>query len=222
MELYEAMRTTSAVREFTDDPLPESVMFNILDNARFAPSGGNRQGGRVLIIRSQQTKQALAELAAPGAKRYFAQLMVGENPWNSVTPTSVDAATIDRTDVPSLFIAPLIKAPVVLVVCLDLSVVASTDMNLSRIGVISGASIYPLIWNILLSARNEGYGGTITTLAVSEEPKIKTLLGIPDNYAICALVPLGKPVKQLTKLRRNSVSEFTRLECWKGEPLLST
>lgn len=222
MELYEAMRTTSAVREFTDDPLPDSVLFNILDNARFAPSGGNRQGGRVLIIRSQQTKQALAELATPGARRYVAQLMAKENPWNSVTPTSVDAAAINQTEVPSLFVAPLIKAPVVLVVCLDLSLVASTDMNLSRIGVISGASIYPLVWNILLSARNEGYGGTITTLAVSEEPKIKTLLGIPDNYAICALVPLGKPVKQLTRLRRNSVPEFTMLECWKGEPLKSS
>ena len=44
----------------------------------------------------------------------------------------------------------------VLVVCVDLKVVASTDQDLERVGVISGASIYPLVWNILLSARHEG------------------------------------------------------------------
>ena len=56
-------------------------------------------------------------------------------------------------------------------VCVDLEVVAALDQNLDRIGVISGASIYPLVWNILLAARNEGYGGTITTMAVAEEPR---------------------------------------------------
>ena len=67
---------------------------------------------------------------------------------------------------------------------------------------ISGASVYPLVWNILLAARNEGFGGTITTMAVAQEPAVRELLGIPDQYAVAAVVPIGKPVKQLTKLRR--------------------
>jgi Nitroreductase family len=46
VELYEVMRTTSAVRQFTNDPLPDEILYTILDNARFAPSGGNRQGTR--------------------------------------------------------------------------------------------------------------------------------------------------------------------------------
>ncbi len=43
MELYDVMRTTFACREFEPDPVPEEVLYRILDNARFAPSGGNRQ-----------------------------------------------------------------------------------------------------------------------------------------------------------------------------------
>ena len=65
--------------------------------------------------------------------------------------------------------------------------------------------------------RNEGFGGTITTMAVSQEPEIKALLGIPEYVAVCAVVPLGKPVKQLTKLKRESVAEFATLEHWDGQ-----
>lgn len=218
MELYDVMRTAFAAREFTADPLPDEVLYRILDNARFAPSGGNRQGGHVLVIRSRATREALAALTLPGAKRYFAQLMAGENPWNTVSPSAVDAETIARTEVPAAFVRPLLEAAVVLVVCVDLRVVAATDCELDRVGVVSGASIYPLVWNILLAARNEGFGGTITTGAISQEPKLRELLGIPEHVAVCAVLPIGKPVRQPTKLKRNPVSAFTTLERWDGNP----
>src|SRR5262247_3662608 len=111
-------------------------------------------------------------------------------------------------------IEPVLKAPVILVICVDLKVVASTDQDLDRVGVISGASIYPFAWNILLAARQEGFAGTITTLAVAEEPKIQQLLDIPKHVAIAAVMPLGRPVKQLTKLKRKAVPEFAMLERW--------
>ena len=53
MELYDVMRTTAAIREFTDDPLPDDVLARILDNARFAPSGGNRQGAHLVLVTEQ-------------------------------------------------------------------------------------------------------------------------------------------------------------------------
>ena len=65
MDLYDVMRTTSAVREFTGDPLPDDVLHTILDNARFAPSGGNRQGARIIVVRDQATRRALADLDRP-------------------------------------------------------------------------------------------------------------------------------------------------------------
>ncbi|MBV8860745.1 MAG: nitroreductase family protein, partial [Mycobacterium sp.] len=164
MELYDVMRTTAAVRTFTDDPLPDDVLERILDNARFAPSGGNRQGAHVIVVRDQVTRQALAELTSTGARRYAAQLASGESPWNPLHPPSASPAEIAATEVPSQFTAPLHHAAAVLVICVNLEVVAALDQNLDRIGVISGASVYPLVWNILLAARNEGYGGTITTM----------------------------------------------------------
>lgn len=218
MDLYDVMRTTPAVREFTDDPLPDEVLERILDHARFAPSGGNRQGVRVVVVRDQHTRSALAELGLPAARRYTAQAANGESPWNPLRPPGIDSATIEATQPPAQMSAPCRDAPVVLVVCLNLGVVAATDQNLDRIAVVPGASVYPFVWNVLLAARNEGYGGVLTTMVVAEENKAKDLLHIPDPYAIAAVVPLGKPVRQLTKLRRRPVLEFVTSERFDGAP----
>ena len=163
MELYDVMRSTPAVREFTDDPLPDDILARILDNARFAPTGGNRQGVRVVVLRDKDTRAALAALTLPVARRYAAQLANGESPWNPLQPPGVDVSTIKATEAPPQMSAPLRDAPVVLVICLDLAVVAATDQDLDRIGVIPGASVYPFVWNVLLAARNEGYGGVLNT-----------------------------------------------------------
>jgi nitroreductase len=210
------MRTTGAVRRFTGDPLPDDVLERILDNARFAPSGGNRQGVRVIAVRDNTTREALAELSGPGARRYAAQLANGESPWNPLHPCGADAQTVAATEVPSQMSAPMREAPVVLVICLDLGVVAATDQDLDRIGVIAGASVYPFVWNVLLAARSEGFGGVTNTMAVPEEPRVKELLGVPDEYAIAALVPLGKPVHQVSKLTRKPVAEFVTRERFDG------
>jgi nitroreductase len=218
MELYDVMRTTGAVRRFTDDPLPDEVLGRILDNARFAPSGGNRQGTRVIVVRDRETRGALVELSATGARRYIAQSRNGEGPWNPVQPMKISEDEVAATDVPMYLGAPVLGAAAVLVVCVDLNVVAAFDQHLDRIGVIPGASVYPLVWNILLAARNEGYGGVLTTMAVAEEPRVKELLGIPDDYAIAALLPIGKPVKQVKRLTRKPVAELVTKERFDGEP----
>ena len=103
-----------------------------------------------------------------------------------------------------------------LVISVDLGVVAALDQELDRVGMASGASVYPLVWNILLAARNEGYGGTITTMAIPEEERVRRLLGVPETHAVAAVVPLGKPVRQLTRLRRQSVADFVSRERFDG------
>jgi nitroreductase len=216
MELFEAMRTTFSAREYTGDPLPDDVLYDILDNARFAPSGGNRQGGHITVVRDQAAKQALADFAAPAAKRYAAQVKAGESPWNAAIPTRVSEADIEATPPPVRLTETFITADVVLVFTVDLKVVASMDQFLDRVGTVSGGSIYPMVWNTLMAARQAGFGGTITTLAIAQEDKIQALLGIPKDHAVCAIVPLGKPVKQLTKLRRNSVESFVTQDRFDG------
>src|SRR5262245_14857474 len=100
MELYEVMHTTFAAREFTNDPIPDEILVKILEHARFAPSGGNRQGWHVIVVRERQTRQALATLTEPAARRYAAQVQAGESPWNTIEPTGVGADAIARTPVP--------------------------------------------------------------------------------------------------------------------------
>jgi nitroreductase len=90
------------------------------------------------------------------------------------------------------------------------------DQFLERVGIASGASIYPLAWNILLAARNEGFGGTLTTMPIAQEPQVRKLLHLPDYMAVCGVIPLGKPVKQLRKLKRKAVADFVHRERFDG------
>ena len=216
MELYDVMRTTFAARDYTGEPLDDTVLYRILDNARFAPSGGNRQGGHVVVVREQAIKDRLAALAEPAAKRYVAQIKAGESPWNSLHPPGPDAAAIEATPAAPMLTEPFRQAEVVLVVCVNLGLVASMDQDLDRVGMVSGASIYPMVWNILMAARQEGFGGTFTTLAVAREPELKDLLNLPEDHAVAAVIPLGKPVKQLTRLKRRPVEEFVTRERFDG------
>lgn len=220
MELYDVMRTTFACREWTDDPVDDATIHRVLDNARFAPTGGNRQGQRIIVQRDRAVRQQLIAMLRPATDIYMAQTAAGEAPWQSVHPTTVDEASIRATDGPVTFpgTANMADVPVWLIVLLDLSVAASFDKYLDRVGVVSGASIYPLAWNILMAARSEGLGGVLTTYFAEPEPQVQQLLGIPDHFAVAAMLPIGHPVKQLTTLRRKSVEEFAVRERFDGEP----
>jgi nitroreductase len=218
MDLYAVMRTTFAARQFTADPVSDELIERILEHARFAPSGGNRQAGHVIIVRQQSTKHALADLAGPAARRYVAQLQAGESAWNPVLPTKVTPEQIAAARVPAALSEPLRQAPVVLVVCVDLRLVAAIDQQLPRVGIVSGASVYPLAWNILLGARNEGLGGVLTTMPIAEEPRLRDLLGLPAYVAVAAIMPIGWPVRQLQRLTRHPVRAFAHRERWDGTP----
>ena len=219
-ELEAVMRTTFSCREFTDAPVSDDDLVAILEVARFAPSGGNRQGWRVIAVRDQPTKERLVELSLPALRLYAAQVEAGENPWNTIEPSSVDPATIDPTDDSGIeWFRTIAQAPVLLVVGVDLRVVASADVHLGRVGVVSGASVYPFVHNILLAARNRGFAGSVTTFLAAEEPAAQALLRLPSEVAIAALVPLGRPTRVLTRLSRRPVSSFARLDRWDGPPL---
>ncbi|MDP7548170.1 MAG: nitroreductase family protein, partial [Alphaproteobacteria bacterium] len=125
-------------------------------------------------------------------------------------------ADIEATPVEAMLTESFRNASAVLVFVVDLNAVASMDQDLDRVGIISGASIYPFVWNVLLGARQAGFGGTITTLAVAMEPKVQALLNIPSEFAVAAVVPLGKPVKQLTRLKRKEVAEIATRERFDG------
>ncbi len=214
MDLDLAMTTTFACREFTDEPVTDEEIEAIVDLARFAPSGGNRQPNRVVAIRDASTKAELRRIAEQAMRVYMAQMAAGEAPWNTINPTSVDVEGLWNADEPIEFLRFIEDAPVLLAIGVDLSLVASFDSRLDRVGVISGASIYPFVWNILLAARSMGLGGALTTMCAADEAATQELLGFESHVAAAAVIPLGRPVKQLTKLTRAPVSDLLRYERW--------
>jgi nitroreductase len=216
MDFADVARTTFACRAFTADPVPDEVLYRILDVARFAPSGGNRQGQHVIVVRDRAVRVRLAQLCYPAWNVYRAQGQAGEAPWNTVNASGLDLTEAAQRHSPLALLDNLADVPALLVVALDLSVVASFDSGLDRIGVISGASVYPFAWSILMAARNEGLGGVLTTFLTGREPEAQEALGLPPHMAVAAMVPLGRPVKQLSKLTRRPVEAFTTVDRFDG------
>lgn len=212
MELTDALRTTGAVRAFADEPVADATLHAILDTARFAPSGGNRQPWRVAIVRDLDTRREMASLMRTVWEEY-----VGAN------ATGVTAFAFGRSiDAPPIAAPnPLLDAidtiPVVLAVAADLGSIAMMDGNLDRPPVTGGASIYPFCWSILLAAREHGLGGVLTTFLSRAEPAIAPRLALPDDHALVATIFLGRPVHQNTKLRREPVNSFATIDRFDGD-----
>ena len=106
--------------------------------------------------------------------------------------------------------------PVLLVVLADLRALAATDRDLDRYTLIGGASVYPFVWNVLLAARDAGLGGVLTTMLARREPEVLAVLGAPHEFAVAALLALGRPAHQPRSLRRAAVAEFTTRDRFDG------
>lgn len=215
MELAEALRTNPSTRDFTDEPVADDVVAELLELARFAPSGGNRQPWRVAVIQDRALRRRLADLCGPVWSEYLAEGMAGVAPFNVVDrPTEVPALgpqpnpVLDRVE----------DIPVVLVVAADLSLIAMMDAVLDRPALTGGGSVYPFVHSILLAARDRGLGGVMTTFLARAEEDARPLLGLPDSWAIAAMVCLGHPVRRATRLRRNPVAEFATVDRFDGDP----
>ena len=196
------------------------MVYEILDDARFAPSGGNRQGWRAIVVRDPQVRLGLRDLYLPGWDEYLAMGRAGLVAWAPVTDREAEARVLQ--DAPAsaakrgAFAEQLHEVPVLIVLLADLRALAAPDRDLDRYTLVGGASIYPFAWNILLAARDRGLGGVMTTMLTRHEPQVRALLGVPDEFAVAAALALGHPVRRPTKLRRAAVEDFTSLDRFDG------
>jgi nitroreductase len=232
MDLIETLRSTGAVREFLPEAVDDAVLHRLLDTARFAPNGGNRQAWRVIVVKDGEARRRLRDLYLTGWYEYLAMSAAGLVPWAPVTDRQAEAEAIAQAPAlaeeaaartaagaePGLAEA-LDRAPALLLVLADLSALAAVDRDHNRYTLVGGASVYPFVWNILLAARAEGLGGVITTMAVRREDDVRELFAVPDTCAVAALVVLGRPVAAARRLRRNPVEEFTWVDRYQGPPL---
>jgi nitroreductase len=220
MELLDALRTTGAVREFTDEPVADDVLARILDTARFAPSGGNRQGWRVVVVRDPEIRGAVRDLYLPGWYDYLAIAGAGLTPFAPVTDRDAETAALANApaiasaaaDGPGGFAEHLDTVPVLLVLFGDLRALAAMDRDSDRYQFTGGASVYPFAWSILLAAREEGLGGVITTMNIRREAEVKSLLHAGPELALAAVIALGHPVHAARRLRRSRVDELVSVD----------
>jgi nitroreductase len=97
--------------------------------------------------------------------------------------------------------------------------VSAVDSGLGRLSIAAGASVYPFAHNILLAARERGLGGHFTSVLARQEPEVRRLLAIPDTHALATMLPLGRPTREITRLRRLPVEDFTTVGTFDGPPL---
>lgn len=223
MELYEALRGTGAVRAFTDEPVSDEEVARLLEVARFAPSGGNRQAWRVLLVRDPGLLRALRELYLPPWHDYLALSAAGLTPWAPLADRDREGAALGVPHEPDPgrdeFAGNLDRVPALLVVLADLRRLAAMDRDNGGYPLAGGASVYPFVWSILLAARGQGLGGVLTTMLVRNEEAVRDLLEVPREYALAATLAIGHPVRQPTRLRRAAVPEFATLDRFTGPPL---
>ena len=225
MDLTEALRSTGAVRDFRPDPVPDDVVYRLLDTARFAPNGGNRQAWHVVVVRDPAVKERLRDLYLPGWYEYLAQMEAGLTPFAAVTDHEAELAARARASELEArlaaqgpgFAEQFHRSPVLLVLLADLRNLATVDRDLDRYTLVGGASIYPFAWSLLLAAHQAGLGGVLTTMPIRQEPALKELLGVPAPLVAAGVIALGYPAgPRATRLRRNPVESFTTVDRYDG------
>src|SRR5262249_35490331 len=181
MELFEAISTQRAMRRLKPDPVPDSIIQQVLALAICAPSGGNRQGWSFVVVRDPATRARLGELY----RESWGEVM--KLPYYAGAakepPDSPAGRLLGSAPDPS---EPSGAAPGPILACTALDVSASPTLT-------TGASISPAVQNLMLAARALGLGSCITTIHKYRDAQVKELLGIPEQVETAALIPLGYP-----------------------------
>jgi nitroreductase len=228
MELRDALRTTGAVREFDGSPVDRATVYDLLETARFAPSGGNRQGWRVVLVEDRARRRALRDLYLTGWYEYLAIAQAGLVPFAPITDRVAEDAA--RRDAPAVaaaareaapgFAERLDEVPVLLVLLADLRALAAIDRDEEGYSFVGGASLYPFAWSILLAAHDAGLGGVLTTVARRRQADVLELLNVTDaNLSLAGVLALGRPTTRATRLRRQAVEAFATIDGVDGPPL---
>jgi nitroreductase len=229
MDLERALQTTGAVRDFSAHPVPDEVVRHLLDTARYAPSGGNRQAWRVVVVKDADVRRQLRDLYLDAWYRYVAMSQAGLVPWAPLTDRDREAEAVRAAGQVAAeaqagaggFAEHFDEIPVLLVILADLRRLAAVDRDLDRYTLVGGASIYPFAWSILLAAHAVGLGGVMTSMLVVNEDRVLQLLGAPPELAVAGALALGYPAggRRPTRLSRAPVDEFTSVDRIDGPPL---
>lgn len=202
-DLFEIIRTTRSMRRLKPDPVPNDLIRQILEAGVCAPSGGNMQRWRFLVIRDAGIKEAVAAYY----KRAWDEQVGPRYRAGEPAPGMNRDRFLRLLDAAEYLAAHIHEAPVWIVPCLE----GGTPTRSS------GSSIYPAVQNMLLAARALGLGATLTTLYLAFEKEAEAALGLPDGVHSYAILPVGFPIGRFGPVRRVALGDVVFADHW-GQP----
>jgi nitroreductase len=199
-DLWEVMRTASAVRRYRAEPVADEVLERCLLAATWAPSGGNQQPWRFVVVRSLEARAVITEAA--------------HRTWDSLKDFyRLSTPAGDANDPKSRVLRAMAEhmrvggnAPALVLFCVQPQA-GATELQ-------QGASVFPAVQNFLLAARAQGLGAAITLWHMSCDDALRALIGIPDDWVVAALVTAGWPEGRHRMVRRKPLSEVAVVDHW--------
>jgi nitroreductase len=186
-DLFSVIRTQRAHRQFTDENVSDDVVERVLAAATYAPSAENTQPWVFIVVRDPATRARIGELTQRQWER-------GGRDYSRPRLTTAMFEDVERGAM-----GGIVGAPVVVVVGGDTSRCNEAVLE---------ASVYPAVQNLLLAASAVGLAAALTTLTTSSED-LRHVLALPDHVRPMAVIPLGRPARQLGPPRRAPVAEKT-------------
>ena len=204
MDIFEALYTSRAMRRVRPDPVPLDLQAKILDAAIRAPSGGNTQDWRFVLV---DEKDVLSEIA-PLYRDAIEQL------WRTVYADRLAAAAREPEDPESVQMLKVQRSAQWLAdhfeqVPLYLFAFVKGDP--------SGGSIFPAVWSAQLAARAEGIGSSLTAvLGAFHGEETFEILGVPrhEHWVMACCVSFGYPTGRWAVAPRRPVHEVAYRNRW--------
>jgi nitroreductase len=199
-DLWEVMRTASAVRRYRDEPVSDEVIDTCLRAASWAPSGGNQQPWKFVVLRSSSVRDVVTAAAHEtwDVMTEFYRLALPEN--ESEDPKS----RVLRTMAEHMSVGG--AAPVLVLFCVQPQS-GATELQ-------QGGSIFPAVQNFLLAARAQGLGAAITLWHKFCEDQLRSMVGIPGDWQIATLLTVGWPRGGHHPVRRKPLTEVAATDRW--------
>jgi nitroreductase len=204
VSLVEGLTQTRALRRYTDEPVPEAVLRDILFATTRAPSGSNRQPFRFLVLRDGPRAVEAKRLIGESAREIWAAKRTDDG-YTSGSGAVADSPKARLAATMQHYVDHLATVPVLVLPCLN----RYRDPEYTE-----GSNIYPACQNLLLAARAYGYGGVMTMFHKAVETPLRGLLQIPDATAVCATITLGKPAGSHGPVRRRPMAELVYDDVW--------
>ena len=202
--LLEGLTTTRSIRRYTDDPVPDHVLRDIMFAATRAPSGSNRQPFRFVVLKDGPVAAEAKAIVGRGARTAWRAKRANEG-YDEGSGSDPDSPKARMARSMEHFVDHIDHVPVLVLPCL----VRHRPANATE-----GASVYPACQNLLLAARALGYGGVLTIWHAFVEDELRTLLELPDDVAIAATITLGKPAGAHGPVRRVPMAELVYDSTW--------